>query len=132
MTDSAASVDRTSSWNAYRGGKPALVAADLRRFFTDQRPPSTIRLVKAEVQFGSHERGLPPAAEPSRLGHPSLAHGVEREGARTVDSWSQKVDKDHETVDAAAARVRSNLGLPQRSCYRPEGVPTCLPLPALL
>lgn len=49
---------------------------------------------------------------------------------RTVISWVQKVDKDHEAINAAAARVRSNLGLRQRSCYRVGGV--CLPLPALL
>ncbi len=52
--------------------------------------------------------------------------------ARAVNSWSQKVDKDHQALDAAAARVRSNLGLPQRACYRPAVVPTCLPLAALL
>ena len=40
--------------------------------------------------------------------------------ARTVNSWSQKVDKDHEALDGVAARVRSKLGLPQRSCYRPR------------
>ena len=49
---------------------------------------------------------------------------------RSELSWVQKVDKDHEAINAAAARVRSNLGLPQRSCYRRGGV--CLPLPALL